>query len=196
MLCNPPVLPAQQFHPCHCRIAMCLTCTSTSWLITCTATSRLQVVQLKASVQRTRHAVVWHGCLSSPDQLVHCTFCYQTWPLQCCNAAAVFMQTKLQQDVQQMCHACLHDNVLSYDKGTNSDHDRVGDADDAECRCGPMVDLCRGPHLPNTGYLKTQAVNNLSRAFWRADVTKDPLQVGLPSPLSSCTCSSKHAAVV
>ena len=40
-----------------------------------------------------------------------------------------------------------------------------------------MVDLCHGPHLPNTGYLKTQAVNNLSRAFWRADVTKDPLQV-------------------
>ena len=39
-----------------------------------------------------------------------------------------------------------------------------------------MVDLCHGPHLPNTGYLKTQAVNNLSRAFWRADVTKDPLQ--------------------
>lgn len=45
------------------------------------------------------------------------------------------------------------------------------------CRCGPMVDLCTGPHLPNTGYLKTQAVNNLSRAFWRADVSKDPLQV-------------------
>ncbi|DBB09859.1 TPA: hypothetical protein ACH3X3_001472 [Trebouxia sp. C0006] len=43
-------------------------------------------------------------------------------------------------------------------------------------RCGPMVDLCHGPHLPNTGYLKTQAVNNLSRAFWRADVNKDPLQ--------------------
>lgn len=45
------------------------------------------------------------------------------------------------------------------------------------CRCGPMVDLCTGPHLPNTGYLRTQAVNNLSRAFWRADVSKDPLQV-------------------
>ena len=50
-----------------------------------------------------------------------------------------------------------------------------------------MVDLCTGPHLPNTGYLKTQAVNNLSRAFWRADVSKDPLQVPLtlllPLPL-------------
>ncbi|KAK9814754.1 hypothetical protein WJX72_010977 [[Myrmecia] bisecta] len=43
-------------------------------------------------------------------------------------------------------------------------------------RCGPMVDLCHGPHVPNTGYLKTVAVGNMSRAFWRADVTKEPLQ--------------------
>jgi threonyl-tRNA synthetase len=45
-------------------------------------------------------------------------------------------------------------------------------------RCGPMVDLCHGPHLPNTGYLKTCAVNAFNRAFWRADVNKEPLQVG------------------
>ncbi len=44
-------------------------------------------------------------------------------------------------------------------------------------RCGPMVDLCHGPHLPNTGYLKSSAVNAVNRAFWRADVTKEPLQV-------------------
>eukprot|EP00884_Botryococcus_braunii_P020679 jgi/Botrbrau1/7295/Bobra.0318s0027.1 len=43
-------------------------------------------------------------------------------------------------------------------------------------RCGPMVDLCHGPHLPHTGYVKAAAVTNTSRAFWRADVTKEPLQ--------------------
>ena len=42
-------------------------------------------------------------------------------------------------------------------------------------RCGPMVDLCRGPHLPDTGHLKAVAVTQCSRAHWRADVTKDPL---------------------
>ena len=42
-------------------------------------------------------------------------------------------------------------------------------------RCGPMVDLCRGPHLPDTGALKTVSVTMCSRAHWRADVTKDPL---------------------
>ena len=54
-----------------------------------------------------------------------------------------------------------------------------------------MVDLCHGPHLPNTGYLKTQAVNNLSRAFWRADVNKDPLQVSHLYVLYMC----KHGLV-
>ena len=43
-------------------------------------------------------------------------------------------------------------------------------------RVGPMVDLCRGPHVPNTGILKAVAVTSASRAFWRADVKNDPLQ--------------------
>jgi len=43
-------------------------------------------------------------------------------------------------------------------------------------RCGPMVDLCHGPHVPNTGVLKAVGVNNMSRAFWRADVNREPLQ--------------------
>jgi hypothetical protein len=42
-------------------------------------------------------------------------------------------------------------------------------------RCGPMVDLCTGPHLPSTGYLKACGVTNMSRAFWRADVHKEAL---------------------
>ena len=44
-------------------------------------------------------------------------------------------------------------------------------------RCGPMVDLCHGPHLPNTGLLRASAVSAMNRAFWRADVNREPLQV-------------------
>ena len=43
-------------------------------------------------------------------------------------------------------------------------------------RVGPMVDLCTGPHVPNTGLLKAVGVNAMSRAFWRADVAREPLQ--------------------
>lgn len=43
-------------------------------------------------------------------------------------------------------------------------------------RVGPMVDLCTGPHVPHTGMLKAVAVTSASRAHWRADVTREPLQ--------------------
>ena len=31
-------------------------------------------------------------------------------------------------------------------------------------RCGPMVDLCRGPHVPNTSYLKALAITKCGAA--------------------------------
>eukprot|EP00798_Chlamydomonas_sp_ICE-L_P008895 gene8895-3778_t len=43
-------------------------------------------------------------------------------------------------------------------------------------KVGPMVDLCSGPHLPNSGLAKAVAVTAVSRAFWRADVKREPLQ--------------------
>ena len=43
-------------------------------------------------------------------------------------------------------------------------------------RVGPMVDLCRGPHVPNTSHIKAVTVTNASRAFWRGDTTRDALQ--------------------
>lgn len=46
-------------------------------------------------------------------------------------------------------------------------------------KVGPMVDLCHGPHVPNTGLLKAVGVTSMSRAFWRADVNREPLQVSL-----------------
>lgn len=55
-------------------------------------------------------------------------------------------------------------------------------------RCGPMVDLCHGPHLPNTGLLRAAAVATMNRAFWRADVNKEPLQARLSFQTLDC-CS-------
>ena len=52
-----------------------------------------------------------------------------------------------------------------------------------------MVDLCHGPHLPNTGYLKSAAVGAVNRAFWRADVKREPLQVPF---LPALSCKAGH----
>eukprot|EP01098_Paradermamoeba_levis_P002089 TRINITY_DN1247_c0_g1_i1.p1 TRINITY_DN1247_c0_g1~~TRINITY_DN1247_c0_g1_i1.p1 ORF type:complete len:718 (+),score=257.49 TRINITY_DN1247_c0_g1_i1:75-2156(+) len=43
-------------------------------------------------------------------------------------------------------------------------------------RCGPLIDLCRGPHLPNTGKIKAFKVTKNSSAYWLGDAKNDELQ--------------------
>lgn len=43
-------------------------------------------------------------------------------------------------------------------------------------RCGPLIDLCMGPHLPNTGKIKAFAAVKTSSTNWLGDVANDPLQ--------------------
>ena len=41
---------------------------------------------------------------------------------------------------------------------------------------GEFTDLCRGPHLPHTGFVKAFKLMKVSGAYWRADQTKAQLQ--------------------
>ncbi|MCD4656070.1 MAG: threonine--tRNA ligase [Planctomycetes bacterium] len=41
---------------------------------------------------------------------------------------------------------------------------------------GDFTDLCRGPHLPNTGYLKAFKVMKFSGAYWKGDADNKMLQ--------------------
>ena len=34
---------------------------------------------------------------------------------------------------------------------------------------GNFVDLCKGPHLPNTGFIKSVKLLNVAGAYWRGD---------------------------
>lgn len=43
-------------------------------------------------------------------------------------------------------------------------------------RCGPLIDLCRGPHLPNTSIVKSFTVTKNSSAYWLGKATNDSLQ--------------------
>lgn len=43
-------------------------------------------------------------------------------------------------------------------------------------RCGPLIDLCMGPHLPSTGKIKAFAAVKTSATNWLGKVTNDPLQ--------------------
>jgi len=43
-------------------------------------------------------------------------------------------------------------------------------------RCGPLIDLCMGPHLPNTGKIKAFAAVKTSGTNWLGQISNDPLQ--------------------
>jgi threonyl-tRNA synthetase len=43
-------------------------------------------------------------------------------------------------------------------------------------RCGPLIDLCRGPHLPNTKKVEAFKVTKNSAAYWLGNPQNDSLQ--------------------
>lgn len=42
-------------------------------------------------------------------------------------------------------------------------------------RHGDFVDLCRGPHIPDTSFLKNVRLTHVSGAYWRADASREQL---------------------
>ncbi|KAL2540125.1 Threonine--tRNA ligase [Abeliophyllum distichum] len=43
-------------------------------------------------------------------------------------------------------------------------------------RCGPLVDLCRGPHISNTSFVKAFSCLKASSAYWRGNKDRESLQ--------------------
>ncbi len=43
-------------------------------------------------------------------------------------------------------------------------------------RCGPLIDLCRGPHVRHTGKIKAMSVTNNSSAYWEGNAEAESLQ--------------------
>ncbi|CAB5079286.1 Threonyl-tRNA synthetase (EC [Olavius algarvensis associated proteobacterium Delta 3] len=55
----------------------------------------------------------------------------------------------------------------------------IGDLDDGAISLyeqGEFTDLCRGPHVPHTGFVKAIKLMKVSGAYWRADQSKAQLQ--------------------
>lgn len=43
-------------------------------------------------------------------------------------------------------------------------------------RCGPLIDLCRGPHVRHTGKIKAMALTKNSATYWEGDANAESLQ--------------------
>jgi len=65
-------------------------------------------------------------------------------------------------------------NALKHfnDKGDNYKIDLINDLNDGEItfyKQGNFIDLCKGPHLPNTKLIKSVKILNIAGAYWRGD---------------------------
>jgi len=66
------------------------------------------------------------------------------------------------------------DRAMNYykDKGDEYKVELIGDLEDGTIsfyKTGEFVDLCRGPHLPHTGYIKAIKLLGVAGAYWRGD---------------------------
>ncbi len=73
------------------------------------------------------------------------------------------------------------EEALEYYKERNEDYkvELIEDFDDPSFsfyKQGDFVDMCRGPHVPHTGYLKNFKLLNCAGAYWRGDEHRPMLQ--------------------
>ncbi len=64
------------------------------------------------------------------------------------------------------------------EKGDEYKLDLIKDLEDGSITFynqGNFTDLCRGPHIPNTGFIKAVKLMNVAGAYWRGDETKKQL---------------------
>ncbi len=57
---------------------------------------------------------------------------------------------------------------------------------------GDFMDLCRGPHLPSTGWLKAYKLMSIAGAYWRGDSSREMLQRVYGTAFSSKTDLDAH----
>ena len=71
------------------------------------------------------------------------------------------------------------DEALSFYEGEPYKLEMISDLADGTIsfyQQGEFTDLCRGPHLPQTGFIQAFKLMKVSGAYWRADQTKAQLQ--------------------
>ncbi|SFS81379.1 threonine--tRNA ligase [Sphingobacterium wenxiniae] len=71
-------------------------------------------------------------------------------------------------------------DALAYftDKGDEYKLDLIKDLEDGKITFytqGSFTDLCRGPHIPHTGFIKAIKLTNVAGAYWRGDETRKQL---------------------
>ena len=90
-----------------------------------------------------------------------------------------FMELAKQKEVFERSSVTKADSVAYFtDKGDEYKLDLIEGLEDGKItfyKQGAFTDLCRGPHIPNTGFVKAVKLMNVAGAYWRGDETKKQL---------------------
>ncbi|MBB6502458.1 threonine--tRNA ligase [Pedobacter cryoconitis] len=92
---------------------------------------------------------------------------------------AKFMELAKQKEVFVRENVSKADAIAYFtEKGDEYKLDLIDGLDDGKItfyKQGEFTDLCRGPHIPNTGFVKAVKLMNVAGAYWRGDETKKQL---------------------
>jgi len=90
-----------------------------------------------------------------------------------------FMELAKQKEVFERSSVTKADAVAYFtEKGDEYKLDLIEGLEDGKItfyKQGAFTDLCRGPHIPNTGFVKAVKLMNVAGAYWRGDETKKQL---------------------
>lgn len=92
------------------------------------------------------------------------------------------MQELAKQDFKVTRSVWTRDQAIKYFRGIGEEYKAkiIEDIPAAETlsvyQQGDFIDLCRGPHLPNTGKIKAFKLTKLAGAYWRGDSNNEMLQ--------------------
>ena len=92
---------------------------------------------------------------------------------------AKFMELAKQKEVFERTSVSKADAISYFtEKGDEYKLDLIQGLEDGKItfyKQGAFTDLCRGPHIPNTGFVKAVKLMNVAGAYWRGDETKKQL---------------------
>lgn len=90
-----------------------------------------------------------------------------------------FMELAKQKEVFERTSVSKADAITYFtEKGDEYKLDLIQGLEDGKItfyKQGAFTDLCRGPHIPNTGFVKAVKLMNVAGAYWRGDETKKQL---------------------
>jgi threonyl-tRNA synthetase len=90
-----------------------------------------------------------------------------------------FMELAKQKEVFERTSVSKADAIAYFtEKGDEYKLDLIQGLEDGKItfyKQGAFTDLCRGPHIPNTGFVKAVKLMNVAGAYWRGDETKKQL---------------------